>query len=570
MASEAKAIEISLRWRQYPVVAHWVSSVATKSLRCWLPLASAAGALVLLAGWVPHYLTWPWWADTDQFAISALSWEAGIRPYRDLADFDFPGPIYVLWVLGKVFGWGKTAPYYAFDAALILLLGIMLTAWSRRLFGQLLPGLTGYVLVLAYYLSLDYSLVAQRDWQAAVGVVVAVLALQTWPGMAGRLTATLAVSFALAYRPQTVLFLPALFSALDQALQKAEGARARVLRVVGSGSLAFAVCLVVAFVPLLWSGLLGDFARALRVTHYGGPYNHVSIKSFLFWLYLGLTQWRVVGLLAAFGLLAAISVLYRRPAITWILVLLGAVVYKPLSPIAHSYLDQPLELVWPTGVAFCLGWALALEGMYPAARLVLAVAVIAGGVCSQRPSFFRPRASVRVLGAWVQGRAPGIVPPGSEAMLTSRLRASGVSYSWEDYQGVLDYLRRKTTPGTRVANFLRANPYPTVNGPVGRLTPFPSAAGVLWLLWVKPDDEAVYRRALERTGDTVVVWVPDEKGVGAGLELPDIQQQIRRLYYPEARFGAIEVWRRLPGSGKNDSVTVERRSRALGFRQLVH
>src|SRR5437868_1335449 len=75
--------------------------------------------VVLLTTWVPHSLTWPWWADTDQFAVSAQAWDAGILPYRDLDDFDFPGPIYVHWVLGKTLGWGRTAPFYAFDAALL-------------------------------------------------------------------------------------------------------------------------------------------------------------------------------------------------------------------------------------------------------------------------------------------------------------------------------------------------------------------------------------------------------------------------------------------------------------------
>jgi hypothetical protein len=543
MAIQAGASGISVRWRKCAVFTAWAANAATQVLRCWLPLALAATALVLLAGWVPHYLTWPWWADTDQFAISALSWEAGIRPYRDLTDFDFPGPIYVLWVLGKVFGWGKTAPYYAFDAALVVLLGIVLANWSRRLFGQFLPGLVGYLLVLAYYLGLDYSLVAQRDWQAALGVVVAMLVLQAWTGSASRLTGGLAVSFALAYRPQTVLFLPALLSALDQALRGPETLRRRLSRVLGWGSLAFGVCLLVAFAPLLWAGVLDDLARALHVTHYGGPYNHVSIKSFLWWLYDGLTQGHIVGLLGVISLLAVFSPRYRRSAVTWVLALLGALVYKPLSPIAHSYLDQPLELIWATDVAFALGWALALERVFPAVRLLMVVAVLAGGLSRHRPHFFRPVQALRVLGNWIEGRALDVVPPGSEAMLPSRSRDPRTHYSWEEYQGLLDYLRRTTTAETRVANFLRAQPYPTINGPVGRLTPFPSAAGVLWLMWVKPDDKDAYRRALELAGDSVVVWVPDELGVGAGLELEDIQQLILRLYRPEARFGAIEVWR---------------------------
>src|SRR5207247_2642700 len=50
------------------------------------PLTVALGVVcvVFLATWVPHYLTWPIWVDTDQFMISARAWDAGLRPYRDL------------------------------------------------------------------------------------------------------------------------------------------------------------------------------------------------------------------------------------------------------------------------------------------------------------------------------------------------------------------------------------------------------------------------------------------------------------------------------------------------------
>ena len=106
----------------------------------WLlgPLNVALGlaCAVFLITWAPHYLIWPQWADTEQFAISAQSWEAGICPYRDLADFDFPGPIYLLYLLGKAFGWGRTTPFYAADLALLVLLGAAMVAWSRRVFGR--------------------------------------------------------------------------------------------------------------------------------------------------------------------------------------------------------------------------------------------------------------------------------------------------------------------------------------------------------------------------------------------------------------------------------------------------
>src|SRR5262249_36906484 len=148
------------------------------------PLAVALGlaCAVFLLTWAPHYLTWPLWTDNEQFAISAQSWEAGIRPYRDLADFDFPGPIYVLYLLVKVFGWRHTTAFYAGDLVLVVLRGGTLGAWSRRLFGTGIPGLIGFLPWLAYYLGRDFTQVAQRDWQGPALAVLGLLALESLPG----------------------------------------------------------------------------------------------------------------------------------------------------------------------------------------------------------------------------------------------------------------------------------------------------------------------------------------------------------------------------------------------------
>src|SRR5436309_603042 len=77
-----------------------VAGIAAWALGWPLTAALVAWCAALLLTWVPHYLSWPWWLDTDQFAVSALSWRAGLVPFRDQADFDFPGPIYLLYALG--------------------------------------------------------------------------------------------------------------------------------------------------------------------------------------------------------------------------------------------------------------------------------------------------------------------------------------------------------------------------------------------------------------------------------------------------------------------------------------
>ena len=124
------------------------------------PIAFLLGLICLLQllTWIPHYLTWPLWADHDVFATLARGWAAGRLPYRDLYCNQFPGAIYLFWVLGRLTGWGESAPLYAFDAGAIMVLGLTLLAWSKRLFGTVLPGIVGYLSFLSYYLS--YSITA--------------------------------------------------------------------------------------------------------------------------------------------------------------------------------------------------------------------------------------------------------------------------------------------------------------------------------------------------------------------------------------------------------------------------
>jgi hypothetical protein len=85
---------------------------------------------------------------------------------------------------------------------------------------------------------------------------------------------------------------------------------------------------------------------------------------------------------------------------------------------------------------------------------------------------------------------------------------------------------------------------------VGRDTPFPAAGGVLWIYWIAPGDEDRFVESLERSGDCVAVWVPNEENIEGILRLERIERTIRRLFRPVARFGKIEVWRRLPTCGR--------------------
>jgi hypothetical protein len=162
-----------------------------------------------------------------------------------------------------------------------------------------------------------------------------------------------------------------------------------------------------------------------------------------------------------------------------------------------------------------------------------------------RPKYWQPRASLAALGALARGRDLADPPPGCAGALRAQwMRAA---YSWEDYCGVLAYLRARTGPRTRVGGFFRGYPFPAVNGPVGRLPVFPSPGGILWLRFAAPGLEDPFVAALARPGDAVVVWTPEVPGEPR-LRLERLEEAVRRFYEPEARFGKFEVWRRKPAS----------------------
>jgi hypothetical protein len=187
-----------------------------------------------------------------------------------------------------------------------------------------------------------------------------------------------------------------------------------------------------------------------------------------------------------------------------------------------------------------------------AALLVVLWAVVPGV-----PRYCQLRPSLRAVVELARGRDPAEAPPGCAHMFRDvppavplgdhpdTAKAPTDSYLWGDYCRLLAYLRRSTSPRTPVANVLRALPWPSINGPTGRMTPFPAAGGILHLWMVDPGMERRFADALAHSPDAVVVWIPDEPHLLPALRLPLVDEVIRRLYRPEARIGRIEVWRRI-------------------------
>ncbi|RUL89685.1 hypothetical protein [Tautonia sociabilis] len=509
-----------------------------------VPIATAGLCLLMLACWVPHYLTWPWWPDLDTFAAAAICWAQGIRPYRDILGYSFPGPIYLFYGLDATLGAGSTWPIYALDAAMVAGLGLMLALWSRRRFGRWWPGLIGAASILNHYTNLNFSLVAQRDWQTIWFVVLALLSPSVWPGRPGRIASALATAAALAFRPHAVLFVPALLLAVAQgAGDQDRGEHRRRLRALLEWATAAALATALAFSPLIAQGLLDDLVRNLRLASYGSHYSRATPAGMLGEVVRQLSALGWVAVPAAVALLAGgVGEPIRREARTWLLAASCVLLYKPLHPRSHDYLDQPRWVVWSVLLAMLSAIVCSLPIRSSRLRLAAAIALLAVAVPS-KPTFCNPGASLAALSSLIGGplpSGPAEAPPG---YLHHGTPYDAALYPWDDYRRALDHLRHEVPRSTAVANLMGYQL--AAVGATGHRPVFRNESGLLWKSQVGLDD-SYFIAQLEEEPDSVVLWTPSAEGPEPGLVSPALSSAVERLYEPAERFGVIEVWRRKP------------------------
>jgi hypothetical protein len=510
------------------------------------PMRALSVAIGLLCAaqigiWLPFYLVLPWYADHDVFATMAQSWDAGILPYRDLVGNNFPGTIYLFWCLGKLFGWGNVPSLYLFDSTLLFLLGFALVFWSRARFQKLLPGLVGFLMVLSYYLSLDFSQTAQRDWHAPLFAVIGILCAQCFRGrMWGMLPAVIGLSLGLLIRPQVVFLFPAVLALVVEVSQRSGDTRKRTMIALVGWSSLVAVLTLLGFVPLLWAGVFGDFLSGLRVLAYGSTYNNMTLGTAVSYLSTEVCNFRILSLLIAIPILGVTSsaVGLRATAAVWLVALLGVLLYAPIGPVVRPYQFHPLWLVWSINIAVISG--LILGSTLPVRWQFLSILLVLGMGATARPRFCGPGPLRDVISALREGREPSQEPKAYQHPYGSSLTLP----PWKDYVALLDYLRHKTTPGTRVASLLKGV---AITGPAARFSALPTESAT-WLYFVAPQQEDRFVKALEDAGDSVVVWDPKTEECGTELNhhFQKLNDAVSRLYAPEASFGSIEVWRRRP------------------------
>jgi hypothetical protein len=306
-----------------------------------------------------------------------------------------------------------------------------------------------------------------------------------------------------------------------------------------------------AFTPLLIAGIADDLIRGLKVAAFGGPYNRANPTTASRVLAEQLGQPAtsiVIGLLGL--LLAATGNGSRRRVVTWGLALWAALGYRLFHPVQHGYLAYPLNLVRSVALALPMAWIIDRAGVPPPLRLAVVLALIVE-MSSGRPYFCDPSATVEAIASLAHGETLPIRSPPGIRMWVEPVRARW--YAWADYRNALIYLRQNTHPGTLVANVLKEPPFPAINGPTGRLSPFRAESGICWMWLVAIDLDPEFASSLEEADDSVVVWSPEEHERRSQLRLDRLAAVIRKHYRPEARFGRIEVWRRAGADVRSNS-----------------
>jgi hypothetical protein len=504
--------------------------------------------------WAPSYLTWPYWADHDVFGVAAQSWDRGLKPYRDLHGNNFPGTIYIFWILGKLFGWGKPVALLEFDAILVAALGVLLAVWSRRCFGRALPGLVGFASFLSYYFALDYSQVAQRDWQGPCFAAFGFLIAQAWPRRrSARWISAGLTAVAFWIRPQVVLFAPALLLSIVEGARSSRPDSPTDEQPTRNGfasavewCLVLGGALVILALPLVFAGVLGDFTRSLGRVGLGSRYNRLTIGHFGDRMLLQISPlkfWLLPSLILLLGGIAGA----RRgdPARAWLLAFACVVFYRPMSRLPHAYLGHPLALTNSVLAAIFVARVSGL-GPFPATARVTVILLTLGLSVSLKPRFCNPNGSLRAVAELRRGGESVLAPPG---YVHNPDVPASAQYSWEDYRDVLTYLRTSTAADATIANALKH--VPAINSSIARLSPFP-AESIAWLIMVAPEDEPAFAESLRRSTNSLVVWAPSEKDAPGLIAVPVLTSAIEELYELDRRFGAIEVWRRKPTAQDRD------------------
>ncbi len=258
------------------------------------------------------------------------------------------------------------------------------------------------------------------------------LGAQARPGRIGAAFAALGFAAGFLVRPQVILLLPAVLLAVTEYAGPNWSSRAKVATcwLIGAG-----ILVVLGFLPLVFAGVLDDFLAGLRTLRPGGAYNKNSVGNVLLLLVDEICQFRITSVALGVAWLARLGTSrgLRPIALTSLVALAGVLLYAPLSPARHPYLEHPLWLVWSVNVAVLASLILAEEA--PRRGQFFAILMVLGMGATLRRRFCRPAPLGDVLAALCEGREPLSAPAGYRRPLHN-------PPPWADYLALLDYLPR--------------------------------------------------------------------------------------------------------------------------------
>lgn len=492
--------------------------------------------------WAPHYLYWPWWMDLEHFSVSAHAWDQGIKPYRDLIDFNFPGSIYIMWMIGKLFGWDHPMAANFLDIMVCVVLSCLTIRWSKRVFDSSTAGLIGCFLMARYYMSLDASRVMQRDWYViALGIGMLMVTQITTLRYKYLFTGfTLAVAFVI--RPYAILLLPPLIVSI---LLENWGQRLKIEIALKQVVLSGLVSSMVLWSPLVFHGIADDFFQEIFRELMYGNYDPEGREAFHWTVYHQIASKVIFG---AFCIVVPLLYLLRKDrcklhlVLPWVVMFVSMVLYKPMCPVMHAYTEIPLEMV--AGLMLGIFWGV-FEN-YQGVSSCFKVCLIASWTWFYLPGIpemLSVSSSREALVSMLSDTALEKSPPGWAVHLKDRNNIPR-SYFWQDYQAALKFIREESSSEVRVVNFIRKQPFPTFNGPTGRLTLWPCGEGIQWLRWVHPELELEFANSLKSQVPAIVIWNDREEMSQVTIKYPLIDHLIRSEYEPVARFGQIDIWKR--------------------------
>ena len=513
-----------------------------------VPVALGLGLAIFYLAWLPHYLYWPMWMDSEHFAISAQAWENGVRPYRDLIDFNFPGPIYFFWLIGKIFGWGRPMLANLVDAIVLLSLGAALFKWSRAVFQSIVPGLLGFFLITRYYLSLDYARVMQRDWFVFYFGTLAILIIQAWKNEKRWALAGSLIALGLVIRPYAIFWsAPVLVALWVESNHDLALLRKRLTQFLISGVASSLLLWSPLFYFQLFDDLLGHLSQELLQANYASKDSETW--GWLIWdLLARKTEFAALLCLAASGWFARGNKSLQSLWLVWCSVFLVLLFYKPICPVRHNYTEIPFSLTACLWLGLAYGFF--MKSPKPdSTRLLIALSLWFYCYFPGMPQMASFHDSSLAVQAMIQQTELQQPPPGCRDAL--RARASDrYLYSWRDYQDLLHYIRHELPPEVRVVNFLLYRPFPALNAPTGRLSLWPCGEGVLWLSWVHQNLEPDFARVLDSNTPAVVVMSDEKPHWAPPNRFPLIEQKIRENFEPVARKGVFQIWARRKSDNK--------------------